>query len=109
MTYEGEVNDKIVKIFFKKKSNKDNDFNTESLKDIFENKLTGYSEIQKDKLQSILKDSSLKNMIPLPFNKRYFYKSNDAEYSDTILIDDKEAIKVSQDYLDKRFLFYQDY
>lgn len=104
LTYEGEVNDKIAKIFFKKKSNKDNDFNTESLKDIFENKLTGYSEIQKDKLQSILKDSSLKNMIPLPFNKRYFYKSNDAEYSDTILIEDKEAIKVSQDYIDKKIL-----
>lgn len=104
LTYEGEVNDKIAKIFFKKKSNKDNDFNTKSLKDIFENKLTGYSGLQKDKFQSILNDISQKNVIPLPFNKKIFYKSNDAEYSDTILIEDKEAIKVSQDYIDKKIL-----
>lgn len=104
LTFESEVNNKIAKIFFKKESDKDNDFNIESLKDIFKDKLTGDSGLQKDKLQSILNDGSLNNVISLPFNKRRFYKSNDEEYSDTILIEDKETIKVSQDYIDKKIL-----
>lgn len=100
LTFESEVNNKIAKIFFKKKSDKDNDFNTEFLKDIFKDKLTKDSGLQKDKLQSILNDGSLS----LPFNKRHFYKGNDSEYSDIILIEDKETIKISQDYIDKKIL-----
>lgn len=106
LTIPCDIDNKIIKLFFKKKDNKENN-NIKYIERIIKEQHENNSKSKNEMFDSNI-SKRISNLFPPSFNEKYFYKKDEKEYSDTSLIIDNEIIMVSQNYIDKKILVLPD-
>lgn len=102
LTIPCSIDNKIIKLFFKKKNNQEKN-NTNYIKHMLNEKFKGDSKIKNEVFTAEVR-KNINDLFPPSFNEKIFYKKDDREYSDIFLIIDNEIVMISQDYLDKKIL-----
>lgn len=102
LTIPCDIDNKIIKLFFKKKDNQENN-NIKYIEDIIDEQYENNSK-SKNEVFDLNMLKKINDLFPPSFNEKYFYKKDDKEYSDTSLIMDNEIVMISKDYIGKKIL-----